>query len=939
MWRTSRSTAALIILIGFHLFPFMKAQTITAQSFDFEIKAVSQKGQLLSHILKVVNHSDRTFNGKVMVDASTGMRTLSRDEQVVSIAPGDSGFVSFKLLLTRDMVAGNKHIRYDLINEVDEKVATSKTSLMIEPRERLNLLADSEPILITNPDDSVRVRLKVNNDGNIPEQLILVFNVPNLQTMSPFTEVTFTLDPGEQKELIHSFIASSNLLASEQFQVRVTLMKGREKKIIDAKTITIRSVSTRRSYQAFQHYPENSYGDGSSYNAIQLSYRTFNNTSSTVQLQGGGYVDLPAGYLYVKGNIYKYNAQSQPYVTNTSLTYRLYGNEFSIGNVSEQAELSLYGRGTKILFSDSIRSKRLTLGAIDQNYNLLSTDNWFDNYYSFFVKGDLGADSESSTATAAYIFQKNPYELAQFHMASIAWRTRIKKQWELEIKSHGSMAQYQNIAKGKFTGAAELRYSGSIFSDLLLNGSLYYSDPYFSGNRKGSLSFSQSASKRFTDDINLSGSFSYNKSEPKSYTYNYNYLSYNNFGNFYVSLPELYGFTSSLIYYYQRESSSSYSQYIGEGSIDQNLTMASHRLGWQWRWQHPTDGHSFFGNLEGGYYRNPVNESREKQGKMALSYSYRGFTTGVIWQQGAYYLYEQAMSLQHKKEFTRFSAAASVNHRFSKNFHLTSGFNFTRDIYQGNIPSFTMNIQYFTLHNLSLSFSGYWYKYPFIQNGDIFNLEAGIRYQFKRGQPFSGKKSRLIAKVYYDHNGNNRYDKSDAPAKNYLIDIDQKAFVTSKKGEVGYTFLPYGKYTIRPMNDGPWLFDNQEIVVSRAKTEVNVALRQSGTLRGSISYLTVENSIQIVPRNEGFRFTISDVNGKIRQTVVTDADGYFVTFLPVGEYTVSLDKRTLVEHTECREPVRNIIMEAGKINELEPFVMEVKTRKVNVKKFFAQEAQ
>ena len=318
--------------------------------------------------------------------------------------------------------------------------------------------------------------------------------------------------------------------------------------------------------------------------------------------------------------------------------------------------------------------------------------------------------------------------------------------------------------------------------------------------------------------------------------------------------------------------------------------MDAHRLGWQWRWQH-----------------------------------------------GAYYLYEQVMAQQQNRVFTRFTASASVNHRISNNFHLTSGFNFTRDVCQGDVPSVNINARYFTRHQLSFSLSGYWYKYPLMQNRDILNLEAGVRYQFRRGEPLTGKKSSLIAKVYYDHNGNSCFDKGDAPAEGYLLDIDRKAFILGSNGEVRYTSVPFGNYTVKPMQTGQWSFGQQEIEVSRFKTVVELPLRQSGTLHGSIRYEAGENSVEIVQRTEGFRFTISGNEGKFQQTVVTDAYGRFITFLPVGEYTITLDKRTLVEHTECKEPERNFRMEAGRVNELEPFVIEVKSRKVNVKKFFAQQ--
>lgn len=906
---------------------------------DLEVRVISDKGQMLGHVLKVVNHADSAFSGVIGVEAPAGIRPLSQGERAVRIAAGDSGFVSFKLLLTKDLTAGEKRIRYDLLNDAKEHVASRETSLEIAPREQLTLLADNAPVLITNPDDSVRIRVTVNNSGNIPEQVTLVFNVPNLRSAPSFTEMTASVAPGEQREFIHRFIASGNLLAAERFEVRITAMKGREKKIVDTRTMTIHNIGTRRTYNAFLLDQMTAYSEGISDNAVQLSYRTYNNTSSTIQLQGGGYLDLPAGYLHLKGNIYQYNSQPLPYVTNTSLTYRLHEHAFSLGNVGEQAELSLYGRGAKALFSDSARNKRLTIGAIDQNYNLLSDNPWFDDYYSFFIKGELGASTGRTGATVNYIFQRNPYERARFQMGSLAWRFRFNDLWELEMTGHGSVARYQEVAGNKRTAAAELRYQGTLFSDLMLNGSAYYSDPYFSGNRKGVTSFNQSISKRMGEGIYLNGSISYNKSEPKSYAYDYNYRSQNSFGNFSVSLPPLFDVTSSLAYNYQRESSPSYSRYIGEVAADRNLTMDAHRLGWQWRWQHPDGNHAFHGSLEGGSYRNPVDKSRERQGKASLGYAYRWLTTGVTWQQGAYYLYEQVMAQQQNRPFTRFTASASVNHRFSKKIQLTSGFNFTRDVHQGDVPSLNIDARYFGRHNFSFSFSGHWYRYPFLQNRDMLNLEAGVRYQFRKGEPLRGKKSALVAKVYYDHNGNGRYDGGDAPAEGYLLDIDRKAFVSGRDGAVRYSSVPFGNYSVKPMQAGQWSFNQQEIEVSRFKTVVQIPLRQSGTLKGSIRYESGENSVEIVRRNEGFRFTISGNGGKFQQTVVTDGNGRFITFLPVGEYTITLDKRTLAEHTDCTELERNFRMEAGGVNELEPFVIGVKTRKVNVKKFFAQEVQ
>jgi hypothetical protein len=97
-----------------------------------------------------------------------------------------------------------------------------------------------------------------------------------------------------------------------------------------------------------------------------------------------------------------------------------------------------------------------------------------------------------------------------------------------------------------------------------------------------------------------------------------------------------------------------------------------------------------------------------------------------------------------------------------------------------------------------------------------------------------------------------------------------------------------------------------------------------------------ENSVEIAPRYEGFRFTVTSTDGKLEQTVATNDLGKFITFLPAGEYSIVLNKKTLPEHTECKESVRTFAIAGGKVTQLEPFDIEVKTRRVNVRKFFAR---
>lgn len=903
---------------------------------SIELTNSSQTGQMVSHVLKVTNISDDIFKGGVKVDIPEGIRSLSQNERLINLMPGDSTFVSFKLVLTKNLDFGEKKVLYNLLDNEGAFIDSTGTSLQIERREQLLLMVDNRSNLLTNPDDSVRINVTLQNSGNITEDVYIVFNVPNLQGASPFTELTATLHPGEQRDFTHSFLVSSNLLATERFDVRVSVLKGRDKQIVETRTVNVHSISSNRNYNSFLRDQAYSMGQGSLDNGILVSYRTYNFNSQTMQLQGGGYLDLPAGYLHLKGNVYKYNTQPLPYVSNTSLTYQLNESQFVVGNVQEQTQLSIYGRGAKVLLSDREGRNRVTIGAVDQNYNLVDERPWFNDYYSYFVKGELGANNVKNGLVATYVYQKNPYEKAIFNLGSLEWRYRFSNTWNMELVAHGATGSYSEIGENHYSGAAEMKYSGRVEDKLQLNGSAFYSDPYFPGNRKGVLSLMQNGSVSLSDRMNLNLSYSYNRSNPKSYSYDYNYNSENQNANISISLPSIKNFNNSLNYQHQRESSSSYSYLVGDDNDGANLNMTSHRMGWQWRWQNPAWKYSLFGTIEGGFFKNPISKDIVSQGKASLSFSYKWITMGTSWQQGAYYLFEQVMAQRQEKVFTRFTASASVNHQLSNKFRISSGVNFSNDVYQGAIPSVNLNTTYTPSNRVSFILTGSWYKYPNQGNREIFNVEGGVRYNFSRGVPLKGRKSSIIAKVYYDYNANGIYDKGDAPAEGYLVEIDRKAFISGEKGEVKYSSVPFGSYDVKQLQAGEWSFSRQEIEVNSYKTSVEIPLRQSGTLQGSIRYIVGENSIEIKQRNEGFRFTITSNDGKLRQTAVSDGQGNFITFLPTGNYSITLDVRTLPEHTEIEETVKDFTIEGGGVVKLEPFDIVVKTRQINVRKFFAQ---
>ncbi|WP_418893087.1 hypothetical protein [Limibacterium fermenti] len=923
-----------ILLLCFFAVGGLKAQSEAGMP-GVEIRQSFVNDQIISHIIKVGNPSAKAFHGFITPALPEGVRNLTATGRELTVAPGDSTFVSYKLVMAKNIPAGRKTVAYTLFDDHRKQLLRRETHIDIEKRERIFLAADEAPILVTHPEDSIRISVLVNNSGNTEEEVTLVFNVPQLRGAPPFTEIKTTVKAMEQKPVVYAFIPSANLLSAEQFPVHITAMKGKEKTLFGNKTVTVQNAASNRPYIDVNPNVLFS-GYGSDDNALTLSYRQYNASSGMWQARGGGYVNLPAGYLQVQGNLYQYSSQRTPMVTNTSLMYKLYENEFTVGNVSEQAELPLYGRGAKAMFSDDKKDKTFTVGAIDQNFNLLSSEAWFADYYSFYAVGTVGASNYKNGAEVSYVYQRNPYEKAYYNVAGAQWRRGFGNDWDIDLKAHGSVSRYEGIRGNKFSGSGELRYQGKLFSDLMLNGSAYYSDGYFPGSRKGSLSLSQGLSQKLSQTMYVSGNVSYNKTEPKSYAYDYRYSSENVYGNAHLSLPKLGRWSPSLFYQYRGERSSSYASYFGAEVGDRLLDMPSNRGGVQLRWNSRNGDHSIYGSVEGGAYGDPLDHAWRQQWKSSLDYSYKWLTVNSSWQRGAFYLYEYAMARQNDTGFNRFAVGASVNKDFSKKVSLTSNVNFTKDTYQGNVPSANLTVKYRPNESYSFFSNAYWYQYNYAFMGrktNTYNIEVGATWHFSKAQPSSKKKSTIIAQLYYDKNANSRYDKGDEPVNDYVVALSNKAFITDKDGKIRYSLTPYGDYTIKPMSASSWYFRPVDVTVNRSKTKVDIPLTQSGTLRGNIRYIFGKHSVDLVPRYEGLRFIITNTHREVEHVAVTDGQGNFMTFLPVGEYSITLDKSTLLKNTDCKDFIRSFRIEAGEVNKLEPFTIETKSRNVNIKQF------
>lgn len=115
---------------------------------------------------------------------------------------------------------------------------------------------------------------------------------------------------------------------------------------------------------------------------------------------------------------------------------------------------------------------------------------------------------------------------------------------------------------------------------------------------------------------------------------------------------------------------------------------------------------------------------------------------------------------------------------------------------------------------------------------------------------------------------------------------------------------------------------------------MEIPLQQAGTLSGKIEYLyDKKKTLDIELKYGGLGLSIMNSAKVVIQNVVTDNDGNFTVFLPTGDYYIEMNQNTLEVNTSCSNPNQSFTVVAGKITNLPHFKIEVKQKKINIKRF------
>lgn len=879
----------------------------------------------------VANSSETPFKGYLLLRVPDGLQAISRDTLTVDIEPADSLFMPIRLMESGRTPAGLSEVGITLTNRQHQHLATQHSSYTIAVDNTLLLHSTGGALMNANPGDSLNIAATVRNPGNVDQRVILIFSIPHPMADKRYVEVTGTVPAHRDSTFNFRLMPSPTLLALPHFNVNVTGMRGRDKQIFGTTTVFIQNLSSSKKYQETD--PRSYLGNLNSGRGITASIRTLNNANTIYQLNGSGHLNLPAGSLALTGSLYKNNMQERVFVTNTQLSYQLENNTFTIGNISEPHELSLFGRGLKIDIADGQQKKRLQAGLIDPQYNLADNTPLFTKGYGIFVIGELGHPASQLQRRASFIAQNDVMEGAHHYVLGGDIRWHQGKWGSFNLSSHAGWSEVSNGKQGILSGSAELQVNGN-WKTTRMTGNYYYSTPYFPGNRKGLVSVQQNLSQQLSGDRLLWASGYYSTYQPRSLRYNLAPKTHNARTELGLSLPPQKKLGTHIVYQYQYESTN-----INGVSGNGRATMDAHRLVERFNWTSEDKRHSAQLNLEHGIVRYPEASRYTFQMKTNAAYRIKGLELTAAYQQGAYYLSEYISASAYDGVNRRLTTTVNTDHKFAnQKLDVKAGIAFANDFSIGKAPSANLGITYTPWFGYSFYLHSAWYRYDYrrfnsLRPMDVLSIESGVKINFQRSQPSTSRKGKITGLVFYDKNANNTLDQGEQPAAGYVIVMDNSAFITNGKGMFTYFSAPFGTYRVQSGAKGGWFHTGSDVVVHRRKTTVQIPLQQTGTLQGKIQYrFDPIKAKDFVPVYSGIAIRITK-EGQFIQRIFTDNSGSFTAFLPADEYQIEIESTSLPDQATCVNQKQSYVVKSGKLAFLPPFIIDVNKRKINMKHF------
>ena len=888
-----------------------------------------KKGQIISNVLKVINHADIPLNFSVDAIFPGGWKRIGSKNKIHIAKPKDTVFVPIIILPTK-LVNGNTEIIVNtfIIDEDGQQIGNNFFTLTTTKKVAWSIdIKNNTNFYFKNDENTKDFNFSINNNGNYNQDIFVSYTIPRKDLiltdtlLKPLIEPnkTFTLLPGEKKEIKHKAIASSlnkrneNRISINNFLPLTNTQRITRTLIVNTSEPKIRKTDLQRKTKInFIKLPNeieaNSFGYPNLPLIVDLTAQNIldNRSFLSLNLQGFKQLNSEASLVYFTQLNYSNSFFTNNVFKNAPWYVGYFDDKKSIEIGQVNGDLigaSSSGKGIKIGYQFN---EKHSAGGFYVNSNgffsfensIISYGGWYKFKYneSIRLRASAGRSSNNFTERVnnSIILQPSVNFLNSHSISFISGFNN------LQFKVN-DISQSTN---GYLIGT---NYSSTAFKKKLRsNINVRYNDKYFSNGSSERINISQRFNYQLSKDWIAIATNNYQKSNIfNRNTDTFLYTQENFFSNVSFSKKTLKGA-------YQPGAFFEYRNFPNNSFILRGLNFR-YSL------------YNFEKNLltsiftRAGYAKPKDIIDSEEYFSLEMSGLFRYQTWSLT---GRYNLgtFSSISSQQNQNNFsTPQSLRLSIQNQYlfpSKQFVLESNLIYSyNNIFKNHSLGIFPQLFYFSDSGwrfglsanymfTSSDFSSVYDTTDIGQNqnqasigptvNSNLNLNFSLRKEFGVPIPFTNKTAASAKFVsFLDINGNNIKDKDEVSIQNVVVKLNKHEVITNFDGEASIKNVQQGKYKLEilPLEELNGWFSNTKDSIFINEDGINyIPFVRGIKVYGDIIIDRQKIAVTDDKKLDLSRIKISAIKGDKIYNTLTNKNGRFEFYLPFGSYTVTMDE-------------------------------------------------
>lgn len=912
------------------------AQENNLSSFSIQTDSLffAENESLASLTIILKNDNQTPFTGRITINTIDGIALIGQEKSSIQIDAHSRLYYPIRLSIGKGVSAGNTLVLLQLLDDNDSVKAQFTSKLVVQPKRQVQLINNSPAELMQNVGDSLVVSAVLSNRGNSEELITVTASFPNLKGGNHVDSKQVFIKAFQDTIITFKKIITKELLSVERYTVNMAALYENGE-LINNIMVGVQNVSGNRTYaDPFHGYNLDLYNN----NRISLSGRNLFTDNESMQLNARGVFSLPKGSLNfnVDGERYTQMA-NRTYLSNTFLDYNYTNKGITVGNISENLETFLNGRGIKVYLGNEENSKMIEAGIVDKTYNLLGDEYKLTggNGYTMYAKTSFN-NQTNQQYSASILYDRTPYNNSENVILMNEYQYKLKNDFQVGFEFGGGLARVLGFAPSSF--------KPSIAIGNKLNGALgkynftsnnFFSSGYYPGIRRGVLQLNERISRNF-NQVNTWASYSYYNYDPKyPQAQSFNFSS--SVSNSRIETGTYFPLSSTITFAFSAKQHSDQGRFYDyQNDINPLLKMSSFRLTESVNWRSQDNQHLVYLSSENGFSKSPITGDRQFQLRANATWNYSFLFLNGFFQKGDFNVIEAYNNAKREREVYRFNASAGIRKEYFDNKLKTHlDVNYNKDSYSGSNWMFSGLVDYAFSPLFSAFVNTYLYTYTSSYFASSYsNVQAGISYVLPNStKGATQKKGNINLFLFYDNNANGVFDEGDIAAEGRIVMIGGMSFITQSDGSIRYKKVPYGQYALGFPSQNWYADAPTQLSVQNQDLTLNIPLKKTSKIVGSLYYnYDQQTSEEVFEKHGGLRLMLKDKKGSNSQ-VLTNANGEFAFFVPVGGYEFWIDETSLPNNVYTEfQPQKLNVMEGVPLD-IQPIELKVKQKQVEIKRF------